>query len=453
MLCNEIRSQSTLYTWGRAKNYRLGRKGTREDSYQPEVVKVFKSCAIKQVTCGGGHTLVLLENGDLYTFGYNQYGQLGNGTRIDSPLDANRKICNIETKIVSVACGRYHSAALDETGSVFTWGGGKNGRLGHNDEQVRPYPCRVSGLPCAQKLFCGYHMTAALREDGLYTWGWGEHGQLGQGSLVDSFVPKKVSFEHNEVSVEQLACGDRHCLARTKTGEVYTWGSNEFGQLGIGQYGQIYSSPIFLSGLFVTFVAAGDRHSAAVTNTGALFTWGCSLEGQCGHGNYIDCDVPKLVEHLTNIYISKVFCGHNFTIALSLENDVYVFGNSSYGQLGYGSKNGCCVPRKLSLPVEGKIDIACGHFHCTMWTTIDDNRSNTTEERSRAESIDSLAWASSGDNTEEYKLDNRIVRLKEKLLYLLNNNEDGINENIHQLEEQKQSRKEVMEKLLYILKN
>ncbi|EME30000.1 Probable E3 ubiquitin-protein ligase HERC1 [Galdieria sulphuraria] len=454
MLRKEYRASSALYTWGRAKNYRLGRRGTRDDSCQPELIKVFENCAIQQVACGGGHTLVLLEDGCLHSFGYNQYGQLGNGTKVDSPLDASRDISSLSNKLIAVACGRYHSAALDVNGTVFTWGGGKNGRLGHNDEQTRTIPCRITHLPRAHKIFCGYHITAAITDDGLYTWGWGEHGQLGQGSLEDSYGPKKVIFDDANLAISQLACGDRHCLVRTESGDVYTWGSNEFGQLGIGRYNEIYSSPVLLTslaGMMVTFVAAGDRHSAAVTNTGSLFTWGCGAEGQCGHGDYNDCDMPFLVESLVGVFILKVFCGHNFTVALSKDNDIYVFGNNSYGQLGDGSKSSCCTPRKLFFSIPGTIDITCGHFHCTLWTTLEEqNEENHVEIRSRTESVDSCTTSSStGISDEERRLKERISSLNGKLTDLVSMNERVIHENLVRLQEQlKKDRNETLEGIL-----
>jgi RCC1 and BTB domain-containing protein len=442
----DCRAYSTLYTWGRAKNYRLGRRGTRDDSCQPEPIKIFDSCTIQQVACGGGHTLVLLDNGSLYSFGYNQYGQLGNGTKVDSPLDASRDISNLSTKLVAVACGRYHSAALDVNGAVFTWGGGKNGRLGHNDEQTRTIPCRVARLPKAHKIFCGYHITAAITDNGLYTWGWGEHGQLGQGSLDDSCVPKKVVFDDSDLSIAQLACGDRHCLVRTESGDVYTWGSNEFGQLGIGQYDEIISSPRLLTslaGMIITFVAAGDRHSAAVTSTGALFTWGCGAEGQCGHGDYNDCDMPSLVESLAGVYIVKVFCGHNFTVALSKENDIYVFGNSSYGQLGDGSKSSCCIPRKVVFSIPGSIDVACGHFHCTLWSTAEEpmeTTNNYENHRIRKESVDSCSTSSGSVVDEQRRLEERISSLNERLVNLVGLNETIIHQNLRQLQSDNDAR-------------
>lgn len=132
----------------------------------------------------------------MFVFGYSQYGQVGLGDRVDVCEPSHVRILDdrqVPYTVVQVACGRYHTLALTSTGEVFSWGGGKNGRLGHGDEKIRTLPTKVMAFQTSVfSIACGYHSSVAITADGVYSWGWGAHGQLGHGDANDRFSPHRI---------------------------------------------------------------------------------------------------------------------------------------------------------------------------------------------------------------------------------------------------------------------
>lgn len=441
LACN-LMTLSTVWTWGRAKNYRLGRDVLGHDARVPEPVRGFEAARIQTAACGGGHTAVVRDDGALFVFGYSQYGQLGLGDRtdmcvptfvsilpsslavdpekhllkfhpgvsagvsafsdisgymvprtasglpVDSTFTSFRDPQFLTARVVDVCCGRYHTIAMTADGAVYTWGGGKNGRLGHGDEKIRLHPgCVETLLPHrAVAITAGYHNNLVLTERGdVWSWGWGAHGQLGTGDTRDREVPTLID-ELSGLGVVSLSCGDRHSFAVTSDGTVYGWGSNEFGQLGIGRRGDTLVSPTTipaLAGLFVTALSSGDRHSAAVTNIGAVYTWGCGIDGQCGHGDFEDVSRPRMVRALSHLFVASVHCGHNFTMVATDEGEIYAWGNNTYGQLGNGGSGKSPVPVRVHVPGAARVSkVVCAHFHCVLMTEV---ASEVTHPKSRDE--------------------------------------------------------------------
>lgn len=383
-----VRADATVHTWGRAKNYRLGRDAGGRDARAPEPVPAFGAADVAAAACGGGHTAVVDADGRLRVFGYSQYGQLGLGDRTDICAPTHVVLGEGEAgagagadaggggglKVEAVVCGRYHTMAVTEDGRVWTWGGGKNGRLGHGDEKIRLVPRCVEALrgQRAVAIAAGYHNNLVLTAAGdVWSWGWGAHGQLGTGDAADREAPVVIE-ELSGLRVVRLACGDRHSFAVTADGRVFAWGSNEFGQLGTARRGATLLSPecvTSLAGLVVVGLSSGDRHSAAVTNVGAVYTWGCGVDGQCGHGDYRDVPRPRVVAALAGVTVASVHCGHNFTLAVSDKGEVYAWGNNTYGQLGTGGGAKSAAPLRVAAPGGARVAlVACAHFHCVMVT-------------------------------------------------------------------------------------
>lgn len=424
-------AESTVWTWGRAKNYRLGRAFVGTDARVPEKVSGFEGVAVRQAACGGGHTAVVLADNRLFVFGYSQYGQLGLGDRTDM-CDATQVFLiapgsleehSESLPVAEVHCGRYHTIARTTTGLIFTWGGGKNGRLGHGDEKIRAQPTCVESLMRhrAVSITAGYHNNLVLTATGeVWSWGWGAHGQLGLGDTEDRDEPTVIS-ELSQEGICSLSCGDRHSFAVTMDGRVFGWGSNEFGQLGRGKKGDTMLRPEMiegLHGLMVVAISSGDRHSAAVTNTGAVYTWGCGSDGQCGHGNFRDVARPKLVEHLVSKFIIDVKCGHNFTMVMTSGREVYAWGNNTYGQLGNNGNGKSDVPVKVIINSTSKVSrVSCAHFHCIMWMEVPDSRPATPKSIRRFD--DNLTKESSKLNSSEQESRQHLDEARERLAQIL----------------------------------
>ncbi|XP_076231996.1 RCC1 and BTB domain containing protein claret [Calliopsis andreniformis] len=217
-----------------------------------------------------------------------------------------------------------------------------------------------------RRLLCaGFYHVALVRNGNVYTWGSSVQGCLGTGpSLLRYGTPQPISFFRSmELEVLSVSCGQCHTLAVTNNG-VYAWGSNQFGQLGLGKVLQC-SSPELVASLaqeVIIDAVAGQYHSVALTADGRIFTWGWGVHGQLGHGNTEEKTTPTLVTSLLGVVIRSINAGHAHTLVLSAEGIVYAFGCNIFGQLGIGTNVKSSVPIKVLLPEKISI-IATGYFH------------------------------------------------------------------------------------------
>ncbi|OQR97388.1 regulator of chromosome condensation rcc1 [Thraustotheca clavata] len=221
-----------VYSWGKGGSGRLGH-GDLTNVHTPKLVEGIPSLKnIIQVACGEEHTMILDEDGTIFSFGGNRAGQLG----IDSYCESNTPImvtCSI--KFRQIACGMNHSGAISVDNIVYTWGWGENGRLGLGHDNSMPSPTAIDGLKNVSGIsFGGAHSLAHTESKKVYAWGWGVFGQLGNGHTSDSSWPKLIKGLND---VEQIACGFGHSAAITGSGCLYLWGFGEEGQLGTGYEG------------------------------------------------------------------------------------------------------------------------------------------------------------------------------------------------------------------------
>jgi alpha-tubulin suppressor-like RCC1 family protein len=226
-------SKQKIWSWGWGDFGRLGH-GNPFDLFLPKQISSLCNIKIKLVACGDSHTMVVTGAGEVFSFGRNQNGQLGLGSRID---------CMIPTKIVelgahkveSVGCGAEHTAACTEGGKVFSWGWGLYGNLGLGDNQDRLVPTEVSTFTQnkthVKTVACGWRHTCAVSDKGeLFTFGWSKYGQLGHGDNETSDIPKKVAAVEG-ATVTQVSGGWRHTMALDSDGKVYACGWNQYGQV------------------------------------------------------------------------------------------------------------------------------------------------------------------------------------------------------------------------------
>lgn len=140
--------------------------------------------------------------------------------------------------MTNVFASYYYSAALTTSGQVYTWGSGEFGRLGYieNKKQSQPRLLKELSGHNITKVSLGYYHAAAVSDQGLvFTWGRGINGQLGHGSILNEDSVRLVSAL-STVTILDIACGESHSLALSKSGEVYTWGGGQLGQLGHGDF-------------------------------------------------------------------------------------------------------------------------------------------------------------------------------------------------------------------------
>jgi alpha-tubulin suppressor-like RCC1 family protein len=224
----------TVMTFGDNTYGQLG-DGTNEQRNEP--VTVCQIINATAVACGTSHTAVILENGTICTFGLNSNGQLGNGTQNDSNLPVVVSVIDGSTsalRATAVACGDVHTLALMEDGTVQSFGFNESGQLGDGGvaDPQSLVPIVVSGITTAQGIACGGWHSAVLTQDmTVHTFGQNTYGQLGDGTNGPRYASVEVCGINNAVSI---ACGEDFTAVLLDDGTVRSFGDNTVGQLGDG---------------------------------------------------------------------------------------------------------------------------------------------------------------------------------------------------------------------------
>jgi alpha-tubulin suppressor-like RCC1 family protein len=236
---------------------------------------------VKAVTTGQHHSLALMNNGVVYSWGANEYDTasmygLRTSTNQHIPMDIY-----ISSKIKAVAAGVYSSFAINEEGQVYAWGLNDKGQLGEGTYTNQPSPVNLAGLNNVKEIATSGNHTLALKEDGtVWAWGNNDHGQLGNGTINVNGIhtPNQVSGLTN---IKAIAVGSNHSIALDESGHVYLWGHNEYGQLGDGTIIE-HLTPVAIPLVDVISIAAGFDHTLAMTSAGEVWGWGSNSHGQVG---------------------------------------------------------------------------------------------------------------------------------------------------------------------------
>jgi alpha-tubulin suppressor-like RCC1 family protein len=330
------------------------------------------------IATGGYHTAAIAD-GSLYTWGYNFSGQLGNGTHGSTSYPTQIEgFGDDAATVIAIATGGYHSAALLSDGAVYTWGFNGFGQLGDGSTTSRRTPTRVPAFPpmgaTVTAMDTGANHTAALLSDGtLYAWGENSYGQLGNGTTTDSSTPVKLpDFAPPGTSVAAVSAGGSHTAALMSDGSVFAWGINSAGQLGDGTTAQ-RDTPIAVAdfsppGTTVTVIATGGYHSAALLDDGTLYTWGLNLYGQLGHGTTADTPTPTLVPDFPppGSTVASIAAGEFHTAALLDDGTLYLWGWNFFGQLADATRTPRATPTLVrDFPPDGTTitAIAAGDAH------------------------------------------------------------------------------------------
>jgi alpha-tubulin suppressor-like RCC1 family protein len=339
-----------VYTWGWNTNGQLG-NGTYTYSYDVPVTVttsgVLSGKTITAVAGGEAHSIALTSDGTVYTWGHNFIGQLGNGNLTDSNVPV--AVTGLSGKtITAVAGGGTHSIALASDGTVYTWGFNFYGQLGNGNNTNSNVAVAVTGLSgkTITAIAGGLNHSIALATDGtVYTWGDNFSGQLGNGTNNASNVPVAVTGLSGK-TITAVAGGGVHSIALAPDGTVYTWGENYFGQLGNGTntYSNVPVAVTGLSGKTITAIAGGGLHSIALASDGKVYTWGYNVFGQLGNGTNTDSNVPVAVTGLSGETITAIASGKDHSFALASDGTVYTWGDNYYGQLGNGTNTDSNVP-------------------------------------------------------------------------------------------------------------
>ncbi|MGN0106776.1 MAG: RCC1-like domain-containing protein, partial [Hominilimicola sp.] len=263
-----------------------------------------------------------------------------------------------------VVSGDNHSVALMSDGTVWTWGANESGQLGNNSVNEVTMPVQVkktetagSYLNDAVQVAAGAKFSMALMSDGT-VWAWGDNtsGQLGNSTAeAMSLLPQQIPTLENIVAI---SAGGNMAAALDSNGHVWVWGANDSGKLGAGSSETVLSTPQrVLAGRSLSTTAyienviqisVGSDHMAALTNDGNVYTWGKNTYGQLGEGTY-GSTADKVVPVEADIHnVAKVYAGYNNTAAIKTDGSAWAWGDNASGQVG-NNNNGKIVP--IPVPV------------------------------------------------------------------------------------------------------
>ncbi len=297
------------------------------------------------------HTCAVTVSGRAYCWGDNRYGQLGvdaDTDHIPTPTPVDTTTGLTDTNVVDITVGWHHSCALTGDGQVWCWGRNNSGQLGDGSTGSSAIPTAVdTNATFAQISANGWHTCAVTTAGAAYCWGWNAGATIGDGTTTQRNAPTAVSTGTGltDTNVDSVLAGDEHTCALTVDGQAYCWGSNAFGQVGDGTttWRLTPTAVATTTGLSPTNVAqlsAGGRHTCAVTDAGRAYCWGARWNGQLGDGTQhtdegLTTPTPVLTDSgLTATNVASVSAGTHHTCALTTDGAAYCWGRNLRNHLG-----------------------------------------------------------------------------------------------------------------------
>jgi len=325
-----LKSDGTLWAWGLNDNGQLG-DGTNDNKSTPVYVRDTGGVTLTNITaiaCGMNHTIALKSNGTVWAWGYNDYGQLGDGTyaTTNTPVAALGL-----TGVTTIAGGNCHSLALKSDGTVWAWGLNDNGQLGDGTYATTNTPVAALGLTNVMAIGAGSTHSLALKTNGT-VWAWGNNGsgQLGDGTTVTTNTPVAVSGLTNVIAI---GAGGSYSLALKSDGTLWAWGYNNYGQIGQPPFSQeLTPAPVVNLSNIVAMARGIGKHSLALKSDGTVWSWGLNDNGQLGNGTTTNYSSPLQVPGLTNVITIGI--GPYHSLAIKTDGTVWGWGDNDSWQLG-----------------------------------------------------------------------------------------------------------------------
>jgi uncharacterized delta-60 repeat protein len=346
--------QNRAMSWGWNNGGQLGLMDRNNQGLPRDVIGTGWLAGKTLVSMAGGinHSLALCTDGALLAWGGNDHGQLGTGDPVTYTAIAPEPVELDEKFPTAIAAGYTHSMMLLNNGQVWCWGEDTYGQLGNAGGFFEAsLPVYAKGA-LSSKTVIGiaagsYHSLAVCSDGTVAAWGRGQRGQLGNGTLVDTAQPEEVDLSWLPLGqkVIAVAAGENHSMALTDGGTVATWGDNTSGQLGNGAVSAgpvsfpvvIINTPAVAGEKVVSLTGAGVLHSTVRRADGRLLSWGTNSWGQLGNGSLTVSYTPTLASNAwvpAGQTISSAVASAAHVLAIRTDGTLAAWGIQNEGRLG-----------------------------------------------------------------------------------------------------------------------
>ena len=291
--------------------------------------------------CGSSHTITLSNNGILYSFGYSTYGQLGLGHNNPS-VSLPTPIPNLP-KINMISCGAFYTVCVDYEGFVWSFGENDFGQLGTGNKTDSNVPQKILNIPPVHSVSCGYSHTLMITNDSnLWSCGGNGSGQLclGHGNKEGLSIPQKTSF----TNISKISAGSYHSLFENNKGEIFSCGNNHYGACGLGHFDHPQITPSLIHNApsnIVEFVC-GHHQSLFLDLEGNVFSVGYNVHGQLGLGHDTNQNELNKIPNIPPI--KTLSCANASCYLIDFEGNLWTFGLNQYGQLCHGDRANKSIP-------------------------------------------------------------------------------------------------------------
>lgn len=358
-------SITTICKGGDVNNYSSMKNDieTSNINFRNNINYNFPSMVFTKISKNEGK-LCVSDDGDVYMWHTEKTQEKNDGDSKGVRIRGLRKINDLKN-IKMIDCGSNHFMCLDCDGNVFTFGFNEEGQLGigksRDDISHTFIPQKIKVPPCKQ-VSCGMKFSFCLTEEGrLYSFGTNRNRYLGleNNSLESYNSPQLITNVNN---VEYIACGHFHSICKTYDNKYYSCGDNRCGQLGHGDnmygYGfiQCHNWPDN-----IISIRCGLVHSLLLTSEGYIYSFGFNGTGQLGINdkNIESTNIPTLIRDVPEM--KSIYCGYCYSACIDVNDNMWVFGSNDSGQLGLGDKENRYKP-VLQPTLSNVIDISLGTY-------------------------------------------------------------------------------------------
>ncbi|CAG9317861.1 unnamed protein product [Blepharisma stoltei] len=286
----------------------LGDKSLRQSS-SPILIESLDSYKAAKISCGWGHTCVITVDGDLFSWGVGEFGALGIGIN-DTQWKPIRVDLPNRAKALQISCGSRHTGLIAEENKrniLFMWGAGEAGQLGTGRREKELLPILIQTNEEPKQVSCGIFHTMFLCKSGsIFSMGGNSFGQLGVGNKKSTSRPQRIQYLEDNF-IEKIACG-HHSAAITDQGELFIWGTGVFGEY-------LYPQRVTSIARFID-VSIGGSFGIAIGSNHELYAWGANSNGELGLGNFENRISPTSIVALKGRSVNKISCGGSYCIAL-----------------------------------------------------------------------------------------------------------------------------------------